>query len=200
MSLVVKEGGSNIAPVPEGVYQAVCVAIYDLGTQFSEKFGKSSHQCLVVWEIGDERITFEKDGQKYDLPRTVVKKYTMSLNEKSNLRKDLQSWRGKAFSPEELCGFDITRLLNANCMIQIIHSKTDTKTYANIASIMPLYKGMEKRKPEQEPVIYQIGEKIPDGTPKWIADMIADSVEMSEHQEPPPFYPEEDVDRSDIPF
>jgi hypothetical protein len=178
MGLIAKEG-SNVVPVSEGVYQAICYAIFDLGTQFSEKFGKSSHQMMVIWEIPEERIEITRDDKVLDLPRVVSKKYTMSLNEKANLRKDLQSWRGKTFTPEELAGFDVTKLLGVNCMIQIIHTKTDSKTYANIASITPLYKGMEKKFPENPAVIFDLSKDrvIPETTPKWIRELIEDSAE-----------------------
>jgi len=179
MGLTVKEGGSNLPPIPEDVYQGICYSIYDLGTQFSEKFGKSAHQCVIIWEIPDQRITIEKDGKKVDLPRVVSKKYTMSLNEKANLRRDLQSWRGRAFTENELEGFDITKLLGANCMIQIVHTKKGEKTYANISSILPLYKGMQKKGPENPTVVYEITDgPIPEGTPKWIADLIGQSAEL----------------------
>ena len=180
MGLIAKEG-SNVIPVSEGVYQAICQSIYDLGTQFSEKFGKSVHQCIVIWEIPEERIEIQRDDKTLDLPRVVSKKYTMSLNEKANLRKDLQSWRGKTFTPEELVGFDITKLLGVNCMIQIIHTKTDSKTYANIASITPLYKGIEKKQPENPTVIFDLSKdrEIPENTPKWIKELIEQSAEWS---------------------
>ena len=178
MGIIVKEQ-SNLPPVPEGVYQAVCYALYDLGTQFSEKWGKSAHQCLVVWELPEARIDVERDGVKIDLPRAVSKKYTMSLNEKASLRKDLQSWRGKNFTTEELEGFDITKLLGVNCMIQIIHNKKDNKVFANIASITPLYKGLEKLVAENPVRYFSLMDmnEIPDGTPKWISELIEGSAE-----------------------
>jgi hypothetical protein len=178
MSLIVKEGGSNLPPIPEDVYQGICYAIYDLGTQFSEKFAKTSHQCVVIWEIPSERIIMEKDGKKQDLPRVVSKKYTMSLNEKSNLRRDLQSWRGRSFTESELEGFDITKLAGANCMIQIVHVKSGEKIYSNIAAVLPLYKGIEKKNPENPIVVYDISHPIPEGTPKWIAEIISASAEF----------------------
>jgi hypothetical protein len=77
MGLIAKEG-SNVVPVSEGVFQGICQSIYDLGTQFSEKFGKSAHQMLVIFEIPEERIEITRDDKVLDLPRVVSKKYTMS--------------------------------------------------------------------------------------------------------------------------
>jgi hypothetical protein len=197
MGLIVKEG-SNIVPVEEGVHHAICYALYDLGTQFSEKWGKSAHQCIIIWELPEERIEITKDGETMNLPRVTSKKYTMSLNEKASLRKDLQSWRGKNFTSEELSGFDIEKLLGVNCMIQIIHTKKDASVYANIASITPLFKGMVKREPENPTVIYHIGEPIPPSTPKWIKELIEGSAEWRTGDDGD--VPADMVDGSDIPF
>lgn len=178
MGLIAK-AGSNLPPTPEGVHQGICYALYDLGVQFSEKWGKSAHQCLIIWELPEVRIDIEKDGEKLNLPRAVSKKYTLSLNEKAALRKDLQSWRGRNFTEEELKGFDIVKLLGVNCMIQIIHSTKDTKTFANVSSIMPLYKGLQKREPENPVKFFSMSDhsEIPEGTPDWIKELIEQSSE-----------------------
>jgi len=42
----------------------------------------------------------------------ISKRYTMSLGEQSTLRKDLESWRGKKFTPEELQGFDLNACID----------------------------------------------------------------------------------------
>jgi hypothetical protein len=129
-----------------------------------------------------------------NLPHVVSKKYTMSLNEKANLRKDLQSWRGRTFAPEELEGFDITKLMGANCMIQIIHTHADNKIYANVASITPLYKGISRVEPENPTVIFQIGDEIPKETPKWIVELIEGCAEMARGIKEP------DTNTNDVPF
>jgi len=64
------------------------------------------------------------------------------LHEKSALRKDLESWRGKKFTRDEEMGFDIERLIGVNCLLNITHNEVGDRTYANIVSIMPLAKGM----------------------------------------------------------
>jgi hypothetical protein len=45
----------------------------------------------------------------------------LSLNEQANLRSILEGWRGKAFSEEELAGFDIAALLGKPCLVDIEH-------------------------------------------------------------------------------
>jgi hypothetical protein len=175
MSLIAKDpGGTNYEPVPEGVFQAICYGIYDLGTQYNERWNKTAHRVIVAWEIPDSRIELEKDGKKLNLPRGISKEYTLSLHEKAALRKDLQNWRGRTFTKEELAGFDLANVLKANCMLQVLHATKDEKTYANVAAIMPLMKGVEKKAPENTPVLFSLSDKqpIPSSTPKWIVDKI----------------------------
>lgn len=138
MSLIAKnEGNVNIEKLEDGVYPAVSSMIIDLGMQRSIIDDKVRRKFMMIWNIVDEFI--EVNGEK--LPRIITKEYTLSLNEKSNLRKDLQAWRGKPFTSEELEGFDIKNVLNKGCQLQIINEEKNGKTYTNIASIMGLPKG-----------------------------------------------------------
>ena len=91
-------------PVPAGTHHAVCYGVIAVGTQPSEKF-TPRQKIIVCFEIPAERIIIKDQ----DLPRGISKRYTLSLNEKSNLRKDLQSWRGKPFTPTELDGIHAQR-------------------------------------------------------------------------------------------
>lgn len=181
MGFTVREpsgGGSN--PVSQGLHQAVAFMLYDLGTHFSEKFGKSTHKMLIGWEVPSERIEVERDGQKVSLPKMISARFTASLHEKAQLRKTLESWRGRGFTKEELAGFDVRSILKANCMVNVIHNTKDGKTYANVAGVVQLPKGMNRLEPEN-PIRYFSFEEhldsIPDGTPDWIKDIIKASEE-----------------------
>ena len=88
-----------------------------------------------MWQIDEDR----DDGK----PFHVQKRYTLSLHEKAGLRKDLESWRGKPFSDTELQGFDVENLLGVAAMLNIVHAVVQGSTFANIASIMRLAKGMQ---------------------------------------------------------
>ncbi len=139
MSMIASDnGGASIPKLEGGVYTAISSAIVDLGIQKSEKFGKVQRRFMLIWNIQGEEV--EVNGEK--LPRTMSKEYGFSLNEKSILRKDLQAWRGKAFSDEELKGFDLLTILNKACQLQIILEERNSKQYNNIAGIMSLPKGM----------------------------------------------------------
>ena len=139
MSMMAKDSGNaNIEKLENGVYTAVSSMLIDLGLQENTKFGKVQRKMMVIWELLDE--TIEINGEK--LPRTISKEYSFSLHEKSGLRKDLQAWRGKPFTEEELQGFDLTAILNVPCQLQIILEERNGNKYNNIASIMALPKGM----------------------------------------------------------
>lgn len=202
MPILASDKGGGFDPIPEGLHYAICTAVYDLGTQFSEKFGKSSRKVLIQWELPEERIDIEKDGEKLNLPRATSKQYTLSLHEKALLRKDLESWRGRSFTEKELAGFDILVLAGIPCMLQIIHKKKDAKVYANIVTITPVPKGMPKKQPENPIRTFSIDDDkcMPEGMPEWIQNIIKESEEYrdkeycSSNDDPPP--PGDD----DIPF
>lgn len=181
MGLVASDkGGKGFDPVTQGVHNSVCYSVVDLGHHLNNKFGKREHKCLITWEIPDERIDIEKDGVKMNLPRAISREYTLTLGEKSNLRKDLQTWRGRVFTEQELEGFDIKNVLGKSCMIQVIHNKKGEKTYANIAAIMPLMKGVAPLVPENPLVFYSMTDhqdQIPEKVPEWVRDIIKTSDE-----------------------
>lgn len=136
MPLPMPAKGADFELCPEGAHIAVCYRVIDLGTQETTFQGQATrkHQILIQWELPDERMY---DGR----PFSIGKKYTYSSSPKSNLRKDLESWRGKKFEDWELGEFDIGKLLGAGCMLNVVHDERQNNTYANIASIMRLPKG-----------------------------------------------------------
>src|ERR1043165_7214119 len=97
-------GNTSFEQPPSGSHAARCIAIIDLGTQRSTYEGEAQikRQVIVRWELPTELMT---TGDFQGKPFTVSKFYTASLHEKSGLRKDLASWRGRDFTPEELKGF-----------------------------------------------------------------------------------------------
>lgn len=174
MGLKVSEsgGGSNFPMLAEGSYAAVCYMLVDIGLQRNEAYGNSSRKVIIGWELADEYV--EVDGEKK--PRVFSARYTASLNEKAILRRDLAAWRGRDFTEAELAEFNLRNIIGAPCMIQIIHKKASNgKTYANLASIMALPKGMAAPKRTLDPVIFDIDESDAEDLamlPEWIANMV----------------------------
>lgn len=151
MSITAKDEGGNFEQLPPGLYNAVCYAVWDIGQQkiVWNNVDKIQPKAIVAFEV-DKRI--DNPGTEYHEKRYVVtKEYTVSLSEKANLTKDLISWRGKEFTPEEIqAGFDIEKLQGVPCKLNIIHktSKNNGRTYANISAIMKMPQDEEGLKPE----------------------------------------------------
>lgn len=181
MSLIAKDTtGEKFPqlPLPEaGTTQAVCCAVWDLGLQLSsfkneDGSDKHQHKIMIAWEVV-EKIN-APESEYHGKPYMLKKTYTLSLGEKANLRKDLESWRGIPFNDAELKnGFDIEKLYGVNCFLGIKHEpdrKDDTKIYANVTAILPLPKGTEKINPlrtREEPA------------PKWVLEKMAQAITIS---------------------
>lgn len=136
MPIVAKAPDSSFEPCPEGLHPAVCVDVIDLGLQqtpWGDKF-----QIQLRFQIDE----LNSKGKRYEIRKT----YTNSLSEKANLRRDLEAWRGKPFSADELrTGFDVERLINVNCQINVVHDLSDSgNTYAKVAGIVPPAKNSVK--------------------------------------------------------
>lgn len=175
MSMIAKDnGGMAIPPLENGVYIAICSGLIDLGIQVSEQFGTKSRKMIVQWIIAGE--TIDVNGEQ--LPRSMHKQYGFSIGSKSNLRKDLEAWRGRAFTDEELNGFDLKNILNVPCQMQIITKERVGKSDVNnISGIMSLPKGNNVDKLNEEDLTffdiedtstYKNFERIP----KWVQEVI----------------------------
>jgi len=135
------EANADFENAPEGNHPARCYRVADLGTQekkFKGEVTGVAPRILITWEIVTEMMA---DGR----PFSISNFYTFSSNPKSNLVRDLSSWRGKPFEPSELGanGFDLSKLLGVGCLLNIVHATTSTGTYANIAAVTRPPKGLE---------------------------------------------------------
>lgn len=147
MSLVAKsEGNSNFIPVPTGMHLARCYRIVDLGTQKSEYMGnvKQLHKMMLQFEVHGEDAEGNPTNTAKGDPMTVSKNFTVTLAEKSTLRKDLQSWRGRDFTPEELRGFELKNVLGQWAMITVVETENNGNTYTNISNINPVPAAIKK--------------------------------------------------------
>ena len=140
-SFIVEDKGGSFESTPSGMHLARCYRIIDLGTQKSEYMGVSKllHKIMLGWEIhgvnDDGSPIRMKDGR----PFAMFKNYTFSWAEKANLRADLQSWRGKPFTQEEMRRFDLKNVLGAWCMLNVIEKPgSDNKMYVNVAGVSPV--------------------------------------------------------------
>lgn len=145
MSINAKNSGVTKELIPAGNYLARCYQMIEIGTVTEIIMGKAKTlpKVRVGWELPTELKVF--NPEKGEQPLAISKEYTISMHEKSNLRLDLKSWRGKDFTEDEAKCFDITKLLGAACMLNIIHKPSlsdPTRIYEQIAGITPIPKGI----------------------------------------------------------
>lgn len=152
MPIRVSRGGEmkSFTPCPVGVHPAVCVDVVDLGlvdTGYPDpKTGENrfAHKVRIVWQVAKKM----DDGRPY----VVQSRYTLSFNEyqgkQSNLLRDVTAW---GIDLQELVDetndYDVERLIGRACLLNVVHKKGDTATWANVASLMPLPDGMVAPKP-----------------------------------------------------
>ena len=137
-----KSSGSSCSfvPVPVGMHLARCYRIIDLGTQEKEWQGnkKNIPQVMLQFEIHGEDDAGQPILTSAGKPMSMSKTYTNILSEKSNLRLDLCSWRGKDFTRAEELGFELSNVIGVWAMITAATSTKDGKEYTNIVSINPV--------------------------------------------------------------
>ncbi len=151
MAFVVSDsGGGDFKRVPPGTHLARCYRVIDLGTQETSWQGqiKTMRKMQLSWELFGEDEEGNPLQTEDGMPLVISKRYTSSLGEKANLRKDLESWRGKPFMSDELKGFDVQTLLDKWCMLSVIHNEDNGKTYANVTGIVPVPKALKGTLPK----------------------------------------------------
>lgn len=145
--MTVDDSGTYEQP-PTGPQPAVLTRIIDIGTHtdVSPQYGETTrHQVILMFELAELMTNGE--------PYTIQKFYTLSTNERANLRKDYESWRGRAFETGET--MDVTAPLGQACLLGIM--ETENKK-SKISSISRLPKGMEPPTPRGELLVFRTDE------------------------------------------
>ena len=186
--------------VPSGTHIARCYSMIHIGTVEWEYNGETKYTNKV-------RLTFElphemRDFSGEDKPMVISKEYTLSLHEKSNLRRDLEGWRGKSFTNQELNSFDITDVLGSSCNISIIHKTSKSgNEFAQIGSISGITKGTECPKQFNDSFIFNyednFNEEWLELQPEWIKEQIKNTDEYKNKINQKKF---QDTPTDDMPF
>ena len=140
--------GSNdsgdYAQPPAGTHVARCYRLLDLGTQVNEFEGQKTtrRQVVIGWELCEELM---EDGQ----PFTIVGFFTASLHPKATLRHYLENWRGRAFSNEELEGFELRAILGTLCQVMVV---INDKGRAKVTGVAAVPKCLNKKSKTLAPV------------------------------------------------
>jgi hypothetical protein len=175
MGLTVKDnGGGDFELIPEATYIATSSMLIDLGTHDYEYMGNSGtkKQIYIGWELD----ACDSQGK----PFVIGKYYTASLGKKANLRKDLEAWRGRAFTDEELSGFQLINILGKSCSIGIIHKEAGEYKKPRISSIQALPKGVPPHKVLNQPTVFDMDDwntTIYEGLPDFLKTTIKESSE-----------------------
>jgi len=179
MSITASSNATSFAPVPAGTYAARCYSMIHIGTVVEDYMGESKevNKVRITWELPTELKVFkEENGEQ---PYSVSKEFTLSMHEKANLRKFLESWRGKGFTDEEAKSFDVTKLLEKSCLISIIHKTSKQgNQYAVISSCSTLPKGMtcpDQVNPSFEFSWENFDQEKFDDLPDWLKDKMKTS-------------------------
>jgi len=186
--------------VPSGTHIARCYSMIHIGTVEWEWQGetKYSNKIRVTFELPHEMRDFSGEQK----PMVISKEYTLSLHEKSNLRRDLEGWRGKSFTNKELAHFDTTNLISKECNISIIHKTSKSgNEFAQIGSISGITKGTDCPKQFNDSFIFNYEDNFNEDwleqQPKWIKDQIKNTDEYKNKMNQKKF---QDTPTDDIPF
>ncbi len=176
-------GGGGFDPIPPGTYMARCVTVCDLGLQ-PTGFG-TKEKVYLGFEVSSVRVEWDdKEGVHHEGAAFIGSRYTLSIHPKSILGQHVVSWRGKDFTDEERAGFDVFKVLGTPCMISVVHTVKNTKTYANIASIMRVPKGTVVTAAESELVGYTATDPQWSGTLEKLPPWLKKLAEEGQRQQP----------------
>lgn len=205
MAIIAKNNGGNSVRIDPGTYPARCYQMIHIGTVDENIQGqrKTLNKVRIGWELPTETHVF--DQAKGPQPLVISKDFTLSLNEKANLRKTLEAWRGKQFTDEEVAGFDLLKLIGAPCMISVILTE---KGHNEISGVIKLPKGLEVPESFNRPVVFDYDEHfdagLVDNLPDFIKNKIKSSREWASkvHNQPPTVQavPDNGDINDDLPF
>ena len=149
MGLTVKASGgsSTFKPVPSGMHLARCYRIVDMGTQITTWKGVSKEQPKVMlqFEVHSEDADGKPIVTDKGEPMSISKNFTASLGENAILRQELENWRSRAFTADELKGFQLKNVLGVWAMLSVVKEQgNDGNEYTNISSINPVSSQIKK--------------------------------------------------------
>ncbi len=136
------------ALAPVGPHLAVCYRFVDMGTHTS-KFGPSRWIRLDL-ELSDELMD---NGRPLSISKLY---YSPSMGEKNAWRKDADTWLNLTDSEREV--FDMTSVVGKPALLTVVHETRGGETYAKVAGISALPKGMVKPEPVNKTAVYLLDE------------------------------------------
>jgi hypothetical protein len=176
--IIVTSSNQKKEIVPSGTHFARCYSMIHIGVVEWEFQGekKFNNKVRLTWELPYEMRDFGGEQK----PLVISKEYTLSMHEKSNLRKDLEMWRGKVFTNKELGSFDVTDLLGKTCNLSVIHKVAKNgNEFAQVGGVSAIQKGVEVLEQFNPTFIFNYGDHFDldwlDSQPEWIQEQIKSS-------------------------
>jgi hypothetical protein len=176
--IIVTSSNQKKEIVPAGTHFARCYSMIHIGVVEWEFQGekKFNNKVRLTWELPYEMRDFGGEQK----PLVISKEYTLSMHEKSNLRKDLEMWRGKVFTNKELGSFDVTDLLGKTCNLSVIHKVAKNgNEFAQVGGVSAIQKGVEVLEQFNPTFIFNYGDHFDldwlDMQPEWIQEQIKSS-------------------------
>lgn len=168
-------------PIPAGQYLAVCVGVFDLGEQYSEKFKNYSPKLMITFDIPS--VTIEAEGKQE--PRQLSREFTISGKNNSKLRAFISSWNGTQYSDDAFGEFDPLTQIGKPAMINVLLNETGE--YANIDTIMPLFPGLPTPTTTTQLKVWDMDDwddKAFEELPGWVQDKIKKSSQYQKEHAP----------------
>ena len=170
-----------LPPIPAGQYLAVCVGVFDLGEQYSEKFKSYSPKLMITFDI--PAVTIEVDGKQE--PRQLSREFTISGKNNSKLREFITAWNGTQYSDEAFGEFDPLTQIGKPAMLSVVLNETGE--YANINAIMPLFPGLPTPQTSTQLKIWDMDswdDKGFEELPSWVQEKIKKSTQYQKEHAP----------------
>ena len=170
-----------LPPIPAGQYLAVCVGVFDLGEQYSEKFKNYSPKIMITFDV--PAVTVEVDGKQE--PRQLSREFTISGKNNSKLREFISSWNGCQYSDEAFGEFDPLTQIGKPAMLNVVLNETGE--YANITTIMPLFPGLPTPTTQTQMKIWDMDawdDKAFGELPAWVQEKIKKSTQYQKEHAP----------------
>lgn len=174
-----KTGGGDYEMVPQGNHPGVLIALIDLGTHYESFQGqgeKKTRKVMFVWEVEaevdgkDKRLVIGRDFNVYTNDKGEV-----IYGQKSNIRKLLEGWRGKAYGEDE--DIDLEAVWKKPCLVSVKHDKTNRgKDVSKVDNVSALPKGMAALKPSFECLTYSADSDDAVPSAEWLPRMYGEKL------------------------
>lgn len=180
--MIVRGNDSEFEQPAIGSHRAICVNVFDIGMQKGFHDGEFKRKVIILWELEEKR----KKGMFAGKPFLMHRIYTASLNRKSNLLLNLESWRGKPFSDSQKQAFDLDCIKGVPCVIKLVGNGD----YAKIDNVLP----PDKSRP------YWAQETPKDFIPPFVKNYIDQQIKSDTPEEEPTEAVEYKEFNDEIPF